>query len=136
MTRIRFRSDNSHIARYRAEGYTNKDSYGFSAEEWEATPIAEPGDIWRVLWWTPPGEVSPLAGYDICCPKCRQVHGWTSALNCASRRLDGRCDHSGVGSCWTWTGSAEDGTLSASPSLHASGACGYHGFLQHGVLTP
>lgn len=49
-----------------------------------------------------------------------------------------KCQHSGVGSCWVWTGSAEANTLHASPSLHAlkeKGACGYHGFLQNGILS-
>lgn len=134
-TRIRFRSDNPLIARFKAESRSERGTYGFSDDEWAATPAAQPGDIWRILWHKPPGVVGPLAGYDICCPQCGQVHSWTTALNCASRWPDGACDHSGVGSCWTWTGIAEEGTLSASPSLHASGACGWHGWLKDGVLT-
>lgn len=97
-------------------------------------PPAAPGDTWEVRWHVAgrigePGYVpGPIAGYAICCPKCRQVHDWTLALNCRP------CPHSGNGSCWTWTGDATAGTLTASPSLHAIGACGWHGFLRNGRM--
>lgn len=115
-------------------------------EVYMQVPAAEPGDTWRVRWHNPDGE-GPIAGYAICCPKCREVHLWASAANCSSRHsypvtgTDGqtyqgyRCDHTGVGSCWVWSGSAEDNQLSASPSLHAVNACGWHGFLTNGELS-
>jgi hypothetical protein len=104
----------------------------------EPNPPAQPGDIWRLRWYKQGGE-GPIAGYAICCPKCGEVHHWTQAANCA-RTVDTSsgvkvCAHSGTGSCWTWTGSAEEGTLTADPSLHASGACGWHGWLKNGVLA-
>lgn len=130
---MRFRTDSRYIAEAKALGRPYAVFYG-TREQWKATPPAEPGDAWRTRWY----GSDAVAGYDIGCPKCRQVHGWTTAGNCASRRKlpDGgtTCDHMGVGSCWTWTGSAEEGTLSASPSLHATGACGWHGFLTNGEL--
>lgn len=113
------------------------------------TPPAEPGDTWRVTWYKPDSEEGPLAGYDICCPKCQGTHGWTTAHNCSSRRsytvtgVDGKeypgwkCDHSGTGSCWVWSGDPERNELSASPSLHcdpARGGCGWHGYLTAGVM--
>lgn len=106
--------------------------------ELASTPPAVPGDVWRMRWY----GSDAIAGYDICCPQCLDVHAWTTALNCASRRpLEGggsACAHSGVGSCWDWSGSAEEGTLTANPSLHSiaeKGGCGFHGWLRAGVLT-
>jgi hypothetical protein len=144
MTRIRLRTDHRYIAAMKALGKprveSGDDPTWCTQEEWDATPAAEPGDIWGpVEWYGHPGS---LAGYDIACPKCHDVHGWTTARNCSSRRaLPGggfTCDHEAAhGSCWTWTGSAADGTLSASPSLHCDasiGGCGWHGFLTNGEL--
>jgi hypothetical protein len=108
-----------------------------------ATPPVQPGDTWRVRWYAPEGREGPIAGYAIGCPTCGMVHAWTTANNCqAGRRAIGTtsitvCEHSGTGSCWQWSGSAEAGTLTASPSLHsvlALGGCGFHGFLTGGVL--
>lgn len=127
---MRFRSDSRYIAEAKALGRRYAKHYG-TRKEWNAVPAAEPGDTWRVRWH----GTDAIAGYDICCPKCRHVHGWTTALNCRSRDGKGSCEHSGKGSCWTWTGSAEQGTLSASPSLLASQACGFHGFLTNGALS-
>lgn len=153
-TRMRFRTDSEYAAGEHAkllaggkpwscanEGYT----CDYHREWWASTPPAEPGDTWRVRWHPDGeaktrGEEGPIAGYSICCPKCRQTHNWSTANNCASKReREGgwiSCDHSGKGSCWTWSGSAEEGTLSASPSLFANGegACGWHGFLIDGEL--
>lgn len=103
-----------------------------------ATPPAEPGDCWRLTHF----EGGALAGYAIACPQCREVHYWGSANNCGSRRpRDGggwACEHTGRGSCWDWTGSAEEGTLTASPSLLATAPalCGWHGWLRNGELVP
>lgn len=140
-TRMRFRTDNAHIAELKALGKPFKQFNDWpTREQWDATPAAEPGDTWRLHWYRPIDYTGPelLAGYAICCPGCRHVHCWTGALNCASKRERESgvvtCDHNGVASCWTWTGSAEDGTLTASPSLHAVGACGWHGWLQNGEL--
>jgi hypothetical protein len=107
-------------------------------------PIAQPGDTWRVQW-----SGGPMAGYAICCPGCKQVHHWCTANNCArdipwtvvgsdGQEYSGmKCQHEGVGSCWNWSGSAEDGTLTATPSLHCTkdlGGCGWHGFLTNGEM--
>jgi hypothetical protein len=134
-TRIRFRSDSSHVADLRAVGKARPDYIG--AEEWDAVAAAQPGDTWRVHWYKEDADGNsmegPFAGYDICCPGCRRVHAWTTALNC----LPKPCPHEGKGSCWQWTGSAEEGTLTASPSLYSvkeKGGCGWHGFLANGTL--
>lgn len=93
-------------------------------------PLPVPGDVWRIVFGD--GET---AGYAICCPKCQEIHYWTSANNC-DRSDGGSCVHEKQhASCWTWTGSAEANTLTANPSLHASGACGWHGWLRDGVLS-
>lgn len=141
--KICFRTDNQHIAEAKALGREWRKFYG-AKKRWNETPPAEPGDVWRVRWYRQnrQNNEGPVAGYDICCPRCRHVHAWTTAHNCGSRRSlpDGggfTCDHMGKSSCWTWTGSAEEGTLTASPSLHASaehGGCGWHGWLQNGDL--
>lgn len=133
MTRIRLRTDHRFIADAKARGIARWEHT--TPEEWDTVPPAEPGDTWRVTWWRPNEEIGPLAGYDICCPQCRQVHGWTVSGNCNAHTIPGkRCDHEGVGSCWTWTGSAEDGTLTAMPSLYAIRACGWHGWLDKGEM--
>lgn len=144
--RIRFRTDNefeAEDARWRREGAELR---WLNRDEPNDTPPAEPGDIWRTFW-----HGGPIAGYAICCPKCGGVHHWTTASNCPQdvpwevTNADGsiskgmKCRHSGVGSCWNWTGSAEDGTLSATPSLYCietpdGWGCGWHGFLTNGVL--
>jgi hypothetical protein len=112
---------------------------------WLKTPPAKPGDTWRSRWALTIEEKAkgftqgPIAGYAICCPVCLDVHAWTSATNC-SQKLPGKtyCEHNGKGSCWNWTGSAEDHMLSATPSLYSVeslGGCGFHGFLTNGWLT-
>lgn len=127
-----------------------------SQEQWDATPPAQAGDCWRTRWALGVEErkagliEGPIAGYAICCIKCGGVHCWTTATNCGTKREktgtnpDGStftytsCDHSGTGSCWQWSGSLEDGTLDAKPSLHCQlelGGCGYHGWLNSGTLT-
>ncbi len=132
-TRIRFRTDGNHWADLKAGGLTAEQfreewkETGVSAEEFEATPKAEPGDTWRIQWYASEGE-GPLAGYAICCPGCGRLHYWTTANNCKP------CTHSGKSSCWQWTGSAEQGTLTARPSL-LSNACGWHGFLTDGEMN-
>lgn len=134
-TRIRFRTDGVHIAERKAQGKDYDPYYDRAA--WDATPPAQPGDIWRVFWRAEDSEGNgingPFAGYYICCPGCKQVHAWTTALNC----LPKPCPHEGKSSCWAWSGSAEAGTLTASPSLYSvkeNGGCGWHGWLQNGVL--
>lgn len=142
---MRFRTDNSTSAEIhgmRAVGLPLMAELAYRAahDRLEDVPPAEPGDTWEVRWYgkgrsgTPEYVEGPIAGYAICCPKCRQVHRWTGALNCQPRDEHGSCRHSGKGSCWAWTGDAAAGTLTASPSLHATGACGWHGWLQNGDL--
>lgn len=113
-----------------------------------AVEAAQPGDVWRVVWtgpgsWqsgVPSDDPRPLAGFVITCPveSCPDaVHLWVSADNCSCKIEGGSCCHDGVGSCWTWTGSAVAGTLTANPSLFASGAqCKWHGWLRDGVMSP
>lgn len=108
---------------------------------WDPNPRAEPGDMWRIFWHH---EVDGqqvddhIAGYAICCPTCKHIHHWTSASNCSTRGTGGSCSHqTELTSCWNWTGSAEEGTLSATPSLHCPkelGGCGWHGYLTNGEL--
>lgn len=101
-----------------------------------ATDLPKPGDTWRLEWHS-----GPFAGYAICCPKCKRIHHWDSANNCADGVINGICKHrrtedgGQLGSCWVWSGSAEDNSLSAQPSLHVSLGCGWHGWLTNGVLT-
>jgi hypothetical protein len=126
---MHFRTDGNHIADLKAQGIAYDEWYARAL--WDATPIAELGDTWRLTWYRRYGH-GPIAGYAICCPLCRQVHYWTTARNCTNP-----CPHQGNSSCWTWTGSAEENRLSASPSLYCVkeyGGCGWHGFLTDGVL--
>jgi hypothetical protein len=154
--RMRFRTDSALMADDIAARARGETTQWFHDHELDATPPAEPGDVWRVRWGGaehPPGG-GPIAGYEICCTTCKHVHAWTTATNCSTRRefewsyvdKDGvtqsgkgwTCAHSGTGSCWTWTGSAEENTLSASPSLWSvpeKGGCGFHGYLTDGVLS-
>ena len=138
---MRFRTDSAHIAELKGLGKPFEQHSDWpTREEWDATPAAQPGDTWRITWWKEGGN-GPLAGYAICCPKCRGVHRWTPATNCSTQRMRDHgfvaCDHSGVGSCWIWQGSAEDNALTASPSLWwqaEKGGCGWHGWLQAGEM--
>jgi hypothetical protein len=153
--RIHFRTGGWHYADLKARGWTaEKYAALFQDEkeqqetkaEFEKIPSAKPGDCWRVHWYAQQGN-GPVGGYALGCPKCGFVHVWITASNCAQKITrsykdsEGKdvtyqsCVHSGVGSCWNWSGSAEDGMLSASPSLLASGACGWHGWLRNGVMT-
>lgn len=148
-TRMRFRTDNNTIALMKALGQPMIRADWCTPEEWDATEPAQPGDVWRLRWYAQNGE-GPIAGYAICCPKCLRVHHWSSAGNCGSRRErelpDGEgtvggkytmCDHQVArGSCWDWTGSAEENTLSETPSLLETGTCGWHGYLTNGELRP
>lgn len=157
MTPIRFRTDstgNAEDAARLARGETvpecscQEPDCPNTLERIRATPPAEPGDTWRLFFHHEGEGDGPVAGYGICCPGCRQVHYWSSASNCepkvqrTGRNPDGSefsywtCEHrERRESCWTWTGSAEEGTLSAYASLYAKGACGWHGWLRNGELV-
>jgi hypothetical protein len=155
---MRFRRGGQHFADLKAAGGTFDEHYGdvstFTSPEerarwranWEATPKAEPGDVWRIFYHH---EVDgqqiddQIAGYDICCIACGRVHAWTSARNCNQKipmPWGESCVHREARtSCWTWTGSAEEGTLTASPSLqvlkeYCPWGCGWHGFIQNGDI--
>lgn len=125
-----YADDASRVARGQAPIYVDP-------EKLAGVEPARPGDVWRSRWKATReqearGELGAIAGYAICCSKCGEVHWWTGAVNCKP------CPHQGTSSCWNWSGSAEDGTLTASPSLHCltdRGGCGYHGWLQNGVLS-
>lgn len=104
-----------------------------------------PGDEdgWRTQSWGGDHEDWPVIGYALTCPNesCRfGVHEWTHASNCDQHFPAGgpRCAHQrDRTSCWTWSGSVLDGTLTASPSLHSPadlGGCGWHGWLRNGTL--
>ena len=168
---MRFRTDGWHYADLKSQGWrfgergeTGGKVYGAYFDNdaefeevkkaWNETPPAQPGDVWRVRWYRQGVEPGPIAGYAICCLGCGYVHSWTSARNCnAPKRqytykdLDGNektgevCIHSGERSCWDWSGSAEEGTLTAAPSLLVCGAdtsgggkCNWHGFIQSGDI--
>jgi len=135
MTRMRFRTDRplaAEAAGLLAAGLPLPPNLAYMVREGvvdpASVPPAEPGDTWLIRWHAPDGN-GPVAGYAIRCPKCRQVHHWTSATNCRP------CPHQGTGSCWTWIGDPAANTLTARPSLYASHACGWHGFLTNGVLS-
>jgi hypothetical protein len=135
----RFRTDGFHIADLKAQGKAREE--WFEATLWDPIPPAELGDVWRIHWakCNDAGHTidGPLAGYAIFCPKCHTVHCWTTATNCA-QKAGTSCPHEGTGSCWTWSGSAESGTLTASPSLHCVlelGGCGWHGWLNNGEMS-
>lgn len=151
--KMRFRSDPLEFASYKAAGITPdklNDFGGFSPgeiEAYERFEPAQPGDTWRIRWYQEGGG-GPVAGYAICCPRCRKIHHWSIATNCSGQktahqytdskgqaRIYETCEHSGKASCWDWTGSAEEGTLTARPSLHCTAPdCGWHGWLTDGVL--
>jgi hypothetical protein len=154
---MRFRTDGWHYADLKTHGWTRerfveeyKERVPDYLDKFEATPIAEPGDVWCIHWYKEGIEQGPLAGYAICCIKCGHVHNWTTAGNCQTdvqavhyTGTDGSdqqypaCAHkrTGAGSCWNWSGSAEDNTLTASPSLLVTDQkCGFHGWLQDGEL--
>ena len=158
---MRFRTDGYHYAElkglwdvkmqndYRAKFLTEEE-----AKYWDSTPAAVPGDVWRIHWRVDDGAGGsvdgPVAGYAICCPACKHVHQWTMAGNCnQSVTLTYKdstgadipyrsCVHSGTGSCWSWSGSAEENNLTGSPSLQVinggSGDCKWHGFIQAGDI--
>jgi hypothetical protein len=161
--RMRFRTDGWHYADLKAEG---KDLGSWCVEGmvpteeekkyWEVTQKAEPGDVWRIHWYHRDEDDKQLddwiAGYAICCIGCGRVHCWTSALNCGQRVQRSYVDTNGNtvpyetcvhqeahGSCWQWSGSAEEGTLTAAPSLQVVAdrcpwKCGWHGFIQNGDI--
>ena len=146
---IHFRTDNWHFAQCKFKGTPRQEAWkDISQADYDAIPLPVPGDIWRITWYKEGGGPGgPFAGYAICCPKCGDIHQWTTATNCAFqptshsyKSTDGSeksyktCGHSGKASCWDWGGSAEEGTLTANPSLLCH-TCGYHGWLRNGELT-
>lgn len=120
---------------------------------------ARDGDVWRIRGhaelrgraddgslftsminsWGEDHPTWPVIGYGLTCPNraCLEGgHRWTHAHDC--RGLYGEPCKAGPGrlSCWEWTGSPEDGNLSASPSLFIDwDGCGWHGFLTSGAMT-
>jgi hypothetical protein len=163
--KMNFRTDGSHYADMKAHGWTfdgdGEKAYGkcFTDEKdreearasWEAVPPAQPGDVWRLVWGGV-GNEDKLAGYSICCPGCGHVHAWVRASNCHDGEIeivDKYSDADGIHeykykqcvhqrehrSCWTWTGSPEDGTLTGAPSLLVQqDDCKWHGFIQNGDI--
>jgi hypothetical protein len=158
--RMRFRMDSWHYADLKVamtwEQYTDGWSSSPTEEDkryWDETPKAEPGDVWRIHWSHHDPIDGPqiddrIAGYAICCIGCGHVHAWTTAGNCnqkiqcsykdSNTGLDvpyTSCVHSGLTSCWNWTGSAEEGTLTATPSLQVTqDECKWHGYITNGDI--
>lgn len=148
---MRWRTDGNNWAEFRALGTLTDEEfkriYGESEfRNYLNTPPAEPGDTWRIEWST---EGNLLAGYAICCPRCKHIHYWTTANNCHLNEkefsfLDAegkeikykQCEHSwNHGSCWKWSGDPTQNKLTAQPSLHCTSEdCGWHGFLTDGFL--
>ena len=161
---MRFRTDGWHYADLKAAGETFETYYPETdpwrdpevKRCWDETPKAERGDVWRIYWFHRGpygGQIDDwLAGYAICCIGCGRVHTWTNALNCAPKLRKSFVDTAGKrqeydtcvhqenhSSCWTWSGSAEAGTLHASPSLQVVAErcpwrCGWHGFIERGDI--
>jgi hypothetical protein len=153
---MRFRKDGWHYADLKVQGKTFDEYYSYSESAlqnaeyrkfWDECPKAEPGDVWRIYWYHHDDQGHQLndwiAGYAICCLGCGRVHPWTQALNCGQKiqtEYGESCIHvQNRTSCWTWTGSAEEGTLTASPSLQVvkercEWGCGWHGYIQNGDL--
>lgn len=166
--RMRFRTDGWHYADMKAAGETFEqhhrpdEFYGVNEGQYEVwkkffddTPKAEPGDVWRIFYGHGVDGVQVddwVAGYAICCIGCGRVHNWTSALNCGqkvkrayqdtqgNRQEYETCIHQEQHtSCWSWTGDAEAGTLTAASSLQVVADrcpwhCGWHGFIQNGDI--
>jgi len=148
--RMHFRTDGWHYADIKAKGESFDQHYppdsfitAEEREQWkkhfDETPKAEKGDVWRIHWANDRG----IAGYAICCIVCGRVHTWTQARNCSTKKGDGTCAHNSgenLSSCWNWSGSAEEGTLTATPSLMVvtevcEWHCNYHGFITNGEIT-
>lgn len=115
--------------------------WGELQSDFDATPIAELGDVWRSGGFAS----NQFGGYVLTCPETVRcsvgVHPWWHAYDCPAGRLtDGVCKRgAGRDSCWDWSGSPENGTLTALPSLHVlveRGGCGWHGYLRDGVMSP
>ena len=131
--------------------------------EWLLTNTeARVGDVWPIRespdGMTPEGRGPfvlttcrtdvdwPVTHYALVCPKhlCPDgVHAWHHAYDCPAGDTFGAPCKVGAGrrSCWNWSGSIEEGNLTAAPSLQVlpsdppGKTCEYHGFLQQGVMT-
>ena len=152
--KMRFRTDGWHFADKKAAGESFEDQCAPSdpwlaldseaRKTWNETPKAEPGDVWRIHWKHDDGNGNQIddwiAGYAICCIGCGRVHNWTGARNCPqkiTKEWGESCIHrENHSSCWDWSGSAEEGTLTASPSLQViadnPGECAWHGYIIQG----
>lgn len=136
---MRLRHDSPHIAGWRrarihkATKPATADDHWTETEDERAVPSAKEGDVWAL---------ADRTGYWLTCPRenCDQgVHLWHHGVDCPTHGVT-TPEHP---SCWTWTGSPEDGTLTANPSLQvlttANGqpthGCGFHGWLKNGVLA-
>jgi hypothetical protein len=133
---MRLRADSLHIAGWKrsaALGARIPDPHDdvYMNADYAGIPPAEPGDVW--ILHNRNGEV---VGYGLTCPNeaCEQgAHPWDHARDCPVRTAPD------APPCWTWTGSIEDGSLTASPSLHVVkewGGCGWHGWLRNGEMVP
>jgi len=148
---MRLRTDD-----FRTAGYKRAHKLGARKETSppilkKRTPVAKPGDVWVIrmavekdeMWTSPRKGKGAIVGYALTCPNeaCPfGVHDWTWANNCTAKTSQSRCQHMAERrSCWDWTGSIKDDSLTAAPSLHSPtelGGCGWHGWLRDGRLTP
>lgn len=148
---MRLRTDSWYIAGWKRAAALGRPDVAGSVLD-DPVPAAELGDVWVIRFDgdrtqshdnTP--EDWPIIGYALTCPneQCRfGVHDWTWANNCGEKLPEGeaRCTHMrDRRSCWQWSGSVDDGTLTATPSLHSPtelGGCGWHGHLRDGEMVP
>lgn len=132
---MRLRTDSLHIAGWRRSAALGarevKGNDVFTNPDYADVEPAQPGDVWILR-----NRNGGITGYGLTCPNeaCTQgAHPWDHAYNCPVR------SEPDAPPCWTWTGSIEDGTLTASPSLHVMaelGGCGWHGWLRDGEMVP
>ena len=133
---MRLRTDSLHIAGWKrsaelgARQVDPDDNDVSTHPDYAAIEPAQPGDVWILR-----NQNGGIVGYGLTCPNeaCDQgAHAWDHARDCPHRY------ERDAPPCWTWTGSIEDGTLTATPSLHVVkewGGCGWHGWLRNGEMV-
>lgn len=131
---MNLRTDSFHIAGWRRSAALGARAVGERDVETDPKyadiPRADLGDVWVLH-----NRNGGVTGYALTCPNqaCPQgVHPWDHAYNCPVR------SEPDAPPCWTWTGSIEEGNLTASPSLHVMaelGGCGWHGWLRDGQMV-
>lgn len=137
---MRLRTDSLHIAGWKRAhdlrgcavvcgDKPKRNHVAHQPRKYRAKP-AEPGDVWVLH-----NRNGAITGYAMTCPNeaCEQgVHPWDHAYNCPVRA------EPDAPPCWSWTGSIEEDSLTATPSLHVlaeRGGCGWHGFITSGQMV-